>query len=230
MKRILVLQSRTSERGIERERANFTRAAQGAAELTFLSSVDEKLSWTNPDELLREYDGIIFGGSSDFDFHGGRNERDPARLMSMIVLSRAKNIVAHARADGLPILGVCFGHQLIAQMHEGGVSNDTAQSKFGSYGVQLTEAGKSAVLFGSLSESFFAQYAHKDSVTDLPEGATLLATGSACRFSILRYGSSIYTTQYHPESERMGSMERFHETPEASQIIQLWLEKIVRGG
>ena len=94
MKRILVLQSRTSERGIERERANFTRAAQGAAELTFLSSVDEKLSWTNPDELLREYDGIIFGGSSDFDFHGGRNERDPARLMSMIVLSRAKNIVA----------------------------------------------------------------------------------------------------------------------------------------
>ena len=227
MKKVLVIQSRTTEKRIENERNNYREAIENAAEVDFLSALDERHAWTTPEEFLKGYGGVIFGGSSDFDFHGGRPDGDPIRLMSMIILSRAKNIVSYAMAGDIPTLGVCFGHQLIAQMHGGVVNNDVEQSKFGAYEVALTEAGKKDPLFETLPERFFAQYAHKDSVTNLPEGAVLLATGAACRFSALRYGKNTYTVQFHPEVRRFIEGKGSVDSPEASKIIPLWIEHIV---
>lgn len=215
-----------TENRIERERDNYRRSIGNSAEVDFLSAVDEKLAWATPKELLRDCNGVIFGGSSDFDFHGGRPDGDPVRLMSMIILSRAKNIVLYAMETDLPILGVCFGHQIIGQMQGGMVTNDREQSKMGAYEVMLTDTGTRDPLFGSFPEKFFAQYAHKDSVTNMPEGATLLATGPACRFSALRYGSKIYTVQFHPEVVQMPKGPK-HASPESSKIIQKWIETIV---
>lgn len=215
-----------TEDRIERQRANFTRAIDGKAALDFISAVDEKLSWTTPEELLKGYDGVIFGGSYDFDFHGGRHESDPARIMSTIILGRSRNIVRYASEVNLPILGVCFGHQIIGEMHGGMVSNDREQSKMGAYEVSLTEAGKRDVLFGDLPETFYAQYAHKDSVTNLPEGATLLASSPSCKFAALRYGDKIYSMQFHPEVQKF-RLGPEHPSPESSQLVQKWIERIV---
>lgn len=126
----------------------------------------------------------------------------------------------------MPILGVCFGHQIIGNMHEGMVSNDREQAKMGAYEVFLTEEGKTDPLFGALPERFFAQYAHKDSVTNTPAGATLLATGEACRFAALRYGSRAYTCQFHPEVLKMPRGPE-HDTSEASGLVRLWVERVV---
>ncbi|MDB5237812.1 MAG: synthase [Candidatus Kaiserbacteria bacterium] len=227
MTRILVVQSRVTEARIENERENYRRSIGSAASVDFLSSVDEKLAWSSPREFLQGYDGVIFGGSSDFDFHGGRHPEDPARIISMIIMSRARDIVSYTLAHKIPTLGVCFGHQIIGQMHEGMVNNDREQSKFGTYSVRLTEAGKSDALFSALPEEFLAQYAHKDSVTNLPHGATLLATGSGCRFSALRYGESVYTMQFHPEVVRFDEFPNHEHSPEASRVIPLWIERIV---
>lgn len=224
--KILVVQSRITPARVERERNNFLRAIGDAAESGFIQSVNENLVWTSPEELLSGYDGVIFGGSSDFDFHGGRPDGDPVRLMSTLILSRARNIVAHALEADIPILGVCFGHQIVGEMHGGMISNDREQSKMGAYEVLLTEEGKKDVLFGALPERFFAQYAHKDSVTTMPSGATLLATGPTCRYSALRYGRRVYTVQFHPEVEKMPRGPE-HASSEASYLVRLWLEKVV---
>lgn len=227
MQKILLVQSRIAEEGIERERNNFKRAIGNSTELGFLSAVDEHLAWTTPEKLLEGYDGVIFGGSSDFDFHGGRPDSDPVRLMSMMILSRARNIVSYAMTRDIPTLGVCFGHQIIGQMHGGMVTNDREQSKMGAYEVVVTEEGKKDPLFSALPERFFAQYAHKDSVTNAPEGATLLATGPACRFSALRYGRRVYTVQFHPEVLKMPRGPE-HETSEASRLVALWIKRAVK--
>lgn len=227
MKRILIVQSRSSQDGVERERNNFLRTIGDTATVEFLSALDERLAWTSPDEFLRDRDGVIFGGSSDFDFHGGRDEKDPARLMAAIILSRAKNIVKHALAERIPVLGVCFGHQLIAQMHRGDVQCDTGQGKSGSHEVSLTKEGRQDRLFKNLPPSFIAQYWHKDSVTNLPESAVLLATGPACRFSALRYGRNTYTVQFHPEVKRVIDDQNPKPSPEATSLIPLWIEQIV---
>ena len=227
MTRILVVQSRSSPDGIEREQSNFSKALLSVAEVTFLSALDERLAWTSPDEFLKSSDGVIFGGSSDFDFHGGRDSKDPARLVSIIILSRARNIVQHALAEGIPIFGVCFGHQLIAQMHGGDVLYDPAQAKTGAHEVHLTPEGTNDRLFGTLPPTFFAQYWHKDSVTNLPDGATLLASGPACRFSALRYGKNTFTVQFHPEVKKVGADTHYQESSEVSRLLPLWIKHIV---
>ena len=228
MKKILVVQSRANSKYAAREQGWFRIAVGTSAEIHFLSSTDEKLAWTTPDEFLRGYDGLIFGGSSDFDFDGGRTDKDPARLMSTIILSRTRDLISYAFAEDIPLLGICYGHQLLANMYGGDVRNDKEQSKFGSYEVQLTEAGKEDRLFKNLPESFIAQYAHNDSVTKLPEGATLLASSKGCKFSSLRYGTSAYTTQFHPEVTRFEDLpHEYRDSAEASRLIPLWIERIV---
>lgn len=245
MKKILLIQSRQTPETIQGEQENFRRAAGALAELEFLSALDERLAWTMPDEVLAGCDGVIFGGSSDFDFHGGRRAKDPARIMAAIILSRTRLFVSYASAQNLPILGICFGHQIIAQMREGNVESDVAQKKVGSHEVNLTPAGESDALFKGFPKSFVAQYGHKDSVTALPAGAVLLATGNACRFSALRYGEKTYTFQFHPEVNHADFAVRLKESgylpegvdpesvvkesPEASTLVSAWIERIVHG-
>jgi GMP synthase (glutamine-hydrolysing) len=227
-KRILVVQSRSDPERIEGERANFRHCMGRLADVEFLSALDERLAWSTPDEFLGGFDGVIFGGSSDFDFHGGRDERDPARVTSFIILSRSRNLVSYALAEKIPLLGICYGHQLIANIYGGEVDHDKEQSKFGSFEVRLTEEGKRDPVLGSLPETFVAQYAHNDSVTKLPEGATLLASTSGCRFSALRYGTSAYTLQFHPELTRFDDLDLdYRDSSESSKIIPLWIERNV---
>jgi len=226
--RIVLLQSRTDPEHITEERENFERVIGDAAKLECISTLDEKLAWTSPAELLQGVSGVMLGGSADFDFHGGRPEGDPVRLASMVILARAQNIVSYALTVNLPILGVCFGHQLIAEMYGGRIHNDKTQGKFGPHRVLLTEAALTDPLFSHLPQSFVAQYAHKDSVTVLPRGATLLGTGPSCRFSALRYGPKLYTVQFHPESRQPIPPE--FNSQEAKRIPSLWIEHIVRRG
>jgi GMP synthase-like glutamine amidotransferase len=247
MKKILIVQSRLQTEQLEREKNNYCRAVGDMAQCTFLSALDERLAWTYPDEFLKDQDGVIFGGTSDFDFHGGRTERDPARIMASIILSRSKLIVTYAFAQNIPILGVCFGHQLIAEMRGGNVTNDESQKKSGTFEVRLTEEGKKDRLLKDLSHSFMAQYGHKDSVTSLPEGAVLLAGSQNCRFSALRYGDKVYTVQFHPELRKQDALVALHanpeymspgadpeafvdESPETQRIIPRWIERVVEQG
>ncbi|MDO8522053.1 MAG: type 1 glutamine amidotransferase [bacterium] len=243
MKKILLIQSRQTPEMIHIEQENFRRAVGKLAELEFLSALDERLAWTMPDEVLSGYDGAIFGGSSDFDLHGGRREKDPARIMAAIILSRTRLFITYAFAQNLPVLGICFGHQIIAQMHGGVVESDLEQKKVGSHEVNLTPDGEGDPLFNGFPKSFVAQYGHKDSVTVLPSGSLLLADGRACKFSALRYGEKAYTFQFHPEvnySKFAARLKEFgylpegvkpesvvRESPVASTLISAWIERVV---
>jgi len=154
----------------------------------------------NIESLHRVYDAIVIGGSGDLYIDGGRAADEPERAQAQEALRRIAPIITMARQYSMPVLGVCFGHQLIAELAGGSVTHDHSQKKTGTYEVALTEAGKEDPLCRDLPERFLAQYAHKDSVTTLPADAVVLASGDACRFSALRYkGSRIYSVQFHPE-------------------------------
>lgn len=244
MKKILLVQSRENLDSVAAEQEHYRRALTGAAELDALSVLDEKLAWTTPDEILADYAGVIFGGSGEFDLHGGRDQKDPLRLMAMIILTRLRMFISYVLAEQKPTLGVCFGHQLIGQMRGGEVEHDSAQTKVGTHEVSLTEEGKADPVFKHLPAAFLAQYAHHDSITAMPEGAVVLGSGSNCSFSALRYGKTVYTMQFHPELSaadaiaRLDANKRYlppdvsassivRDSPEASRIIPLWAEHVV---
>lgn len=89
--------------------------------------------------------------------------------------------------SGRPLIGVCFGHQIIAQALGGKVE------KFpGGWAV-----GHQTYDFGGAQLSFNAW--HQDQVTERPEGALVLASNDFCENAALLYGDRILTIQPHPE-------------------------------
>lgn len=91
------------------------------------------------------------------------------------------------QASGLPMVGICFGHQIIAHALGG-----RAEKFAGGWAVGLTEYATPTgprTLYGY----------HQDQVVDLPPGAEVIASTAFCPMAGLRYGSQILTYQPHPE-------------------------------
>ena len=105
----------------------------------------------------------------------------------------------HALANDTPMLGVCYGHQLMAAAF-GGISDyHPAGREIGTHTVRLTPAGRDDPLFSQLPESFAAQLTHAQSVMQAPPGSTVLAHNSHDAYQALRYGPRQWSVQFHPE-------------------------------
>lgn len=101
---------------------------------------------------------------------------------------------------GLPFLGLCLGHQLLAEALGGEVKPSVAP-EIGILDVQLTEAGASGVFFDGLPDIFPALQWHSAEVTALPPGAQVLATSPDCVVQAMKWGTRAYSTQFHVEIE-----------------------------
>lgn len=104
--------------------------------------------------------------------------------------------IRKAAARKVPLVGICFGHQLIAQALSGCVERFP-----GGWGVGIREMG---VLDADLLPYFPDRKMrlivnHHDQVTRLPEGAIPIATSDFCRYEGFRIGHHILTFQGHPE-------------------------------
>lgn len=86
-----------------------------------------------------------------------------------------------------PLIGVCFGHQIIAQALGG-----TVEKFDGGWSV-----GPQTYDFGGTPKT--VQAWHQDQVTKLPEGAEVVAGNEFCRYAALVYPGKAYTVQPHPE-------------------------------
>jgi GMP synthase-like glutamine amidotransferase len=98
-----------------------------------------------------------------------------------------EDFIRAVHAAGVPMVGICFGHQIIAQAMGGRVE------KFpGGWSVGPTDYD-----FGG--ENLRLNAWHQDQVTTRPPGATLCATSPLCENAALLYGDRILTVQAHPE-------------------------------
>lgn len=104
-----------------------------------------------------------------------------------------------AVAAELPVLGICYGHQLLAHALGGEVSNHPQGVELGTVEVARTDAAQNDPLFAALPARFAAQSAHRQSVRRLPEGAVLLAGNTFEAHHAYRVGPSAWGVQFHPE-------------------------------
>lgn len=137
---------------------------------------------------------------------------DPSEL-SAVVVSGSHAMVSHREPWSeqlalwmrrcveaqVPVLGICYGHQLLAHAFGGHVDNLPGGPEVGTHTVRLTaEAGQDALLAG-LPGQFPAQLVHYQSVLRLPEGAVPLARSDMEPHQAFRVGSCGWGVQFHPE-------------------------------
>ncbi len=105
--------------------------------------------------------------------------------------------ILHAQEK--PILGVCYGHQLLAWAFGGEVGFHPGGREIGTVEVELTEEAESDALFANLPREFAAQASHSQSVLSLPAEAVLLARNAFEPNHAFRLGASTWGVQFHPE-------------------------------
>lgn len=102
----------------------------------------------------------------------------------------------------VPVLGICFGHQLLAHALGGEVDFHPGGREIGTQQVTLTEAGTQDRLLGKLPQRFHAQTSHLQTVRRLPEGAVVLAQNEFEPHHAVRYDDRVWGLQFHPEFSR----------------------------
>ncbi len=99
----------------------------------------------------------------------------------------------------LPLFGVCYGHQLMAQALGGRVDYLPGGREIGTQPIEPSPGHERDPLTRVLRGSFRAHTTHEQSVLEPPPDAIILARSARDPHHLLRYGPSAVSVQFHPE-------------------------------
>lgn len=109
-------------------------------------------------------------------------------------------VIEEAFKKNIPILGICLGSQLIAQVLGSPVRKHHT-SEMGWCKISLTDAGQKNPLFEGYQKSENIFQLHGDTY-DPPKSATLLASSEVCESQAFVYGDRVYGLQFHLEVDK----------------------------
>jgi GMP synthase-like glutamine amidotransferase len=117
------------------------------------------------------------------------------------------NLVALIRdihSAQIPLVGICFGHQAIADALGGAVENSGKGWGIGINNYQVTAQGLSSDVpawMTPLLDEFVVPVCHQDQVVKLPAGSTVLAHSAHCENFVAQFSATSLGIQGHPEFE-----------------------------
>lgn len=161
--------------------ADIMAAAVGPAWAGTYASVDPR---SEPPRCAADMAGIIITGSS---------ASLPAEEPWM---ATAATWLAEMIQGGIPTLGVCFGHQLVALALGGRVAPNPRGREMGT--VTVERLADSALLAG-LGRQFSVNACHTDTVSALPPGAVVVARSALDPHQCVRFAERCFGVQFHPE-------------------------------
>ena len=184
---IVVLKTGEPVEAIGQRRGSFARLIREAAgdSGSMLEWSEHDVRTDEPFPELRVVSAFILTGSS---------ANVPDRLPWML---RTEEHLRAAAAHGTPMLGLCFGHQILAQALGGEVVKNRRGREIGTVTVRRC-SGTDPWLEG-VPDTFLANASHIDTVARLPPGARRLGTTSLDDNAIFALGDSIRCVQFHPE-------------------------------
>jgi GMP synthase (glutamine-hydrolysing) len=187
MTALLVIKTGDAIPSISAKRRDFeTWIAAGAG----LSLADVKVVRVFQGEALPEPEsapGVIVTGSSSMVTERELWSENTARWL------------ARAVALDKPVLGICYGHQLLAHALGGEVRHNPRGREIGTVDVKLTSHVTNDPLFGSFCDVLHVPVAHLQSVVRVPPRASVLGSTERDPHHVIRYGSAAWGVQFHPE-------------------------------
>jgi GMP synthase (glutamine-hydrolysing) len=165
-------------------------------------------------EQLRRAAGLAPEDAAVVSVHRGQTPLAPSAYRAALVTGSPAMVtdrepwseataewLRNAVAVGLPIFGVCYGHQLLSHALGGEVGYLPA-SELGTQEVERVTAGADEdPLAASLPARFPAQMLHAQTVLRPPAGAAVLARSEQDPHQFLRLAQGVYSSQFHPEFE-----------------------------
>lgn len=129
-------------------------------------------------QKIDECDGWIISGSK----HGVYSAMD--------FIEPLENFIRSAYDASIPVVGICFGHQIMAQAFGGKVETSKQGWIIGQQEYEFKDGQK-----------FCINSWHTDQVIQKPDNAQTIATNASCRYAGLAYGDVGLSFQAHPELE-----------------------------
>ena len=134
---------------------------------------------------ISEFDGFIIGGS-------------PASVHDDLPwIGKLLTLIQQIYTAKIPLFGACFGHQAIALALGGKVERNP--QGWGHGLIENKVISKPPWVNANASKSYSLYASHIDQVSRLPKDAIAIATSNNCKTSSYRVGTTVFTTQHHPE-------------------------------
>ncbi|KAK3742348.1 hypothetical protein QZH41_007861 [Actinostola sp. cb2023] len=179
-------------------------------------------------EDLQKFKGVIISGSIN---SANDNVDWILKLQEFIRGAANHDENSNKRSSKLKIIGVCFGHQLIAKALGGKVGlNPDKDFVLQTEEITATKEGENAESIKGLFEAGPVRITqcHGDCITELPKGAVSLGTSATCEYEIVQYTDNILGIQSHPEMfpEEAKSLvlpaisKRYNWSPEKVQEVE----------
>jgi GMP synthase (glutamine-hydrolysing) len=135
----------------------------------------------------RASDAIVITGSASMV-----TDKDPW-------IATTGNWLRRAVETGCAVLGICFGHQLLAHAMGGEAGDNPQGIEAGTFPIQVTPEARGDGLFGASPASLEVHAAHGQTVLRLPPGAVPLASSAKDAHHAFRIGERAWGMQFHPE-------------------------------
>lgn len=162
------------------------------------------LDGADPRPPLDDIGGVVVFGST---FNVEHADEQP-------FIKETADLIRESLDRRIPFLGVCFGGQLLAWALDAPVGEGPAR-EIGFEPIHPTNEASHDLLFSHLADGDLAFQWHMDAF-ELPEGATLLATGDQVPNQAFRAGDLAWGTQFHCEVNR--------------SELDFWLEEFAKEG
>jgi len=155
--------------------------------------------------------GLPAAAVTTIDVQAGQSLPPPRRIGAVVVTGSAAMVsqrhewsertaqwLADAVKSQVPVLGVCYGHQLLAHALGGRVADNPRGREIGTVTIDCLAAAAHDDLLRA-TDPFAAQATHVQTIVDLPANASVLARSSHDDYHAVRFARRVWGLQFHPE-------------------------------